>query len=330
MPKKQSKIIPSWSALDDYKHGALDNIANEIINRSPHEAEAVGFITTFMSQVGMPHSDPAKWRTNPLRKDEIYVRKNGFLEIKIAPMGGDGHAFGSYPRYLMAWVQTEVTRRKNQADFTTIELGNNLVRFVEDKLKLQWGAGKRGNATHVKNQAFRLFTSMMAIQFRRDTDMGTYTRFRPLEPMVTEIEVFENWKHPQQDSLWTSVLQLHPTFAASIRTHGFPFDWRVVRAIGDSPLGIDLYWCLLHWWHYIEKKGSGRAQHISWRELKQWFGPGYAETPQGRQQFKRKATEQLKNIVQLTKGRISLGLNERGKEEGVWIHRSPQALVLPE
>lgn len=274
----------------------------------------------------MPHSDPTKWKTNPLLPDQVYKRQNWELVFTIAPMAGEGHPFGSYPRYLMAWVQTEVTKRKNQADYCTIELGNNLVRFVEDKLKLQWGAGKRGNGTHVKNQAARLFTSSMALSFKSSDQNGNYLRFKTLN-MVDDFQFFENFKQPMQDSLWENVIKLNPVFAAAIRTHGFPFDWRVVRAIGDSPLGIDLYWCLLHWWHYIDNAGRGRSQHLPWRELKQWFGPGYATDRFGLHNFKKEAKKQLGNIINLTAGRISIGLNDRTKEEGIWIHRSSHALV---
>jgi hypothetical protein len=329
LPNKNTKIIPSWSALDNSKQGALDKIAADLITRSAHEADAIGFITAFLSQVGMPHSDPTKWKTNPLLSDQVYTRKNGDLVFTIAPMGGEGHPFGSYPRYLMGWVQTEVTRRKNQADYCTIELGKNLVRFIEDKLKLQWGAGKRGNGTNVRHQAARLFTSSMALSFKGSNESGNYMRFKPLN-MVEDVQFFENFKQPMQDSLWENVIKLTPPFAAAIRTHGFPFDWRVVRAIGDSPLGIDLYWCLLHWWHYIESKGDGRSQHIAWRELKQWFGPGYAEDRKGLHKFKLKAKLQLQNIAKLTGGKLSVGLNDRTEEEGIWIHRSRHALVLPE
>jgi hypothetical protein len=324
--KISRNLIPSWSSLDDSKRGALDKIAADLITRSPHEAEAVGFITTFLSQVAMPHSDPTKWRTNPLRRTEVYERRNGGLLFTIAPMAGEGHPFGSYPRYLMAWVQTEVTKRKNQTDYCTIELGKNLVRFVEDKLQLQWGAGKRGNGTYVRNQAARLFTSTMAISFRRETEQGRHLRFKPLN-MVDDVQFWENFKTPTQDSLWENVIKLNPAFAGAIREHGFPFDWRVVRAIGDSPLGMDLYWCLLHWWHYIENRGNGRSQHITWREMKEWFGPGYADNRAGRFNFKKEAKKQLENIILLTGGKISLGLDDRGEEEGVWIHRSRHALV---
>ena len=326
MPKKNSKIISSWSALGDSKQGALDKIVADIITRSAHEADAVGFITSFLSQVGMPHSDPTKWKTNPLLPDQVYTRRNGELVFTIAPMGGEGHPFGSYPRYLMGWIQTEITKRKNQSDYCTIELGKNLVRFIEDKLKLQWGAGKRGNGTYVRNQAARLFTSSMALSFRSSNESGNYMRFKPLN-MVEDVQFFENFKHPMQDSLWENVIKLNPVFAASVRTHGFPFDWRIVRAIGDSPLGIDLYWCLLHWWYYIESKGDGRPQHITWRELKQWFGPGYANDRFGLHHFKTEAKKQLGNIIKLTGGKISLGLNDQSEEEGVWILRSGHALV---
>lgn len=329
MTKKNSKSISSWSALDNSKQGALDKIAGDIITRSTHEADALGFVTTFLSQVGMPHSDPAKWKTNRLLPDQVYTRKNGDLVFTIAPMGGEGHPFGSYPRYLMAWLQTEVTKRKNQTDYCTVELGKNLVGFIEDKLKLQWGAGKRGNGTYVRNQAARLFTSSMALSFKGSNESGSYMRFKPLN-MVEDVQFFENFKQPMQDSLWENVIKLNPVFADAIRTHGFPFDWRVVRAIGDSPLGVDLYWCLLHWWHYIESKGDGRSQHISWRELKQWFGPGYADNRFGLSHFKTEARKQILNIIKLTGGKISSGLNDRKEEEGIWIHRSTHALVTRE
>jgi hypothetical protein len=329
MSSKTTKIV-SWSSLAETKSVALAQMAGDILGQSPTDADTTGYITTFMAQVGMPHSDPTKWKAHALKKNELYIRTNGDLEITIAPMGGEGHAFGSCPRYLMAWIQTEITRRKNQIDCTTIELGKNLVRFVEDKLKLQWGAGKRGNATHIKEQAYRLFTSQIAVRFKLETGTGRYKIHKSLGPITTEVELFENWKNPQQDSLWTSVLHLHPDFAKYTRNYGFPFDWRVVRAIGDSPLGIDLYWCLLRWWHYIETRGEGRSQHITWPTLMQWFGAGYAATPSGRFGFKKKALKQLRNIQTLTQGKLTFGPGDHGQEDGLWIHRSRHALILPE
>ena len=327
--QRSAKEIFSWSRVASTKAAGIAQIANGILDEKASEAESIGFITTFMAQVGMPHSDPTRWKTNPLKKNELYIRANGDLEITIAPMGGDGHAFGSCPRYLMAWIQTEITRRKNQLDATTVELGRNLVRFIEDKLKLQWGAGKRGNSTHIKQQAYRLFTSQIAVRFRAELGTGRYRVHKALGPITTEVELFENWKTPGQDSLWQSVLHLHPDFAKYTRNYGFPFDWRVIRAIGDSPLGIDLYWCLLRWWHYIETRGDGRSQHVTWNELMDWFGPGYANTPSGRYGFKKQAILQLKNIQALTQGKLSFGADDR-KEEGFWIHRSKHALILPE
>jgi hypothetical protein len=256
----------------------------------------------------LPHSDPGD--------APAWKRVNGDYALIIRP-GWDartnksiGYPYGVIPRLLLFWIVSEAVRTKSRR----LELGPSLNQFLRAiGLNPATGRGKRGDATRLREQMYRLFQASISFQY---TSPGAKSW---LNINIAPQGCF--WWDPQdlaQQTLWSSWVQLSEEFFNAITQQPFPIDTKAIAALKRSPLALDLYaWCAQR--SYVATKQNRASRCITWQMLAEQFGGDYAHRQHFRAAVKR-ALEQVKAVYP--------GLNVEYVRGGLRIH--PGATAIPE
>ncbi|OIS90301.1 replication protein RepA [Brucella cytisi] len=232
---------------------------NEIIKTSlaleyedAKEAGLVGYMARCLVQATMPHTDP---------KESYFERSNGLVTLSIMGKPNVGLPYGSVPRTLLAWICTEAVRTKDPV----LNLGRSQAEFLE---KLQMHKDGRYTSA-LRNQAHRLFSSMISLTGEKDNDLG-------MENLIIARRAFLFWnpKRPEDRALWDSSLTLTSDFFNEVTTSPVPVRLDYLNALRQSPLAMDIYTWLVYRVFLLRAKGRPFVQ-IPWESLMAQFGSGY-------------------------------------------------------
>ncbi len=266
----------------------LKNLDKLIVEAFAIEAEeakqagAIGYMAQLLVQASLPYKNPG---------DDInaWGRENGGFSLMIQPgytmKNGKpvsiGLPYGNIPRLLLAWITTEAVKKKERV----LILGHSLSDFMR-QLDLTPTGGRWGSITRIKEQTKRLFAAHIACTYENSTSFG-------IEPIQIADKAILFWdpKAPEQASLWESTIELNAKFFESIINNPVPIDMRALKALKQSPLALDMYCWLTYRMSYLKK-----PTRILWDTLALQFGSDYADTPQGKQGFKRNFIKQLKSV----------------------------------
>jgi hypothetical protein len=327
VPKVKRTLRRSWKSLNTEQGIALDRMS---LLRDPDDKHEIGYLAAVWAQVGWPHSPlPAP----PPDSAPVWRRKNGNLEFRVTSLSGAGIPSGVIPRQFAALLCTDVIARQNEPDYWVVDLGSNMSDLMKRRLNIEPTGGKHGSITRFKNAAWMMMTCAVSVTQYPGTPRESQ-KFKATT-LAEEIELWENFKNPDADTLWKNYAILNRKFADGIIQGSVPFSLTVFSGLRESALGLDLYPCFLRRWWQIEKNG-GKSQFIAYDDLRYWFGSQYADDKTGRQSFKRKANTQIGKIVQLLggDGRVTINQQIRGEGgkpiQGIWLHNSPRAIVRPE
>ena len=228
-------------------------------------------------QATMPHSAKA---------GNEFSRSNGRIHVSILAPSNVGLPYGSYPRLLLAWLTTEAVRTRS----STLYLGESLSQFMA-KLGLLPTGGRWGTIPRLRDQADRLFKSYVTAY--ENTQEGERSRSHGGNIMVAD--EWDLWWDPhsaaEQGTLFQSWVKLTDRFFGQVIDRPVPIDMRAIRALKKSPLALDLYAWATYRMSYL-----GHRTEIPWEALQMQFGADYAESPQGRRDFKRKLIDALRKV----------------------------------
>jgi hypothetical protein len=286
--------------------------AAEVWETTANEAGELAFISRVLVQAFLPHKDP---------KDIIWTRVNGnfILDVKSG-IGRDengkaklyGVPYGSIPRLLMAWLNSEALRNAQSPENQNprrIYLGRSLSEFLS-KIGVQRTGGPRGGITSFKKQAERLFHSEITVTCN-GPDMISERDIKISDGRF----VFWNSQSPEQQMLWENAVELSERFYALLIRNPVPLDWRVLKALKQSPMALDLYMWLTHRVSYLEKPVS-----INWYTLQQQLGADVEDIHKFRQQV-RKHLHKICTIWDSLKVDTS-------KTEAIRLYPSPPMIAL--
>ncbi len=268
---------------DERRQKFIDE-AVAIEQTSAQEAGMLGYMARVLVQATMPHS------STPERQ---FLRSNGNLTISITALGNQPLPFGSYPRLLLAWLSTEAVRTHE----SEIVLGDSLSTFM-GKLGLLPTGGRWGTIPRFRQAAVSLFASAVAC-FYDDEEHSAGEILK----IADKYNLWWDPKNPDQIGLWRSTVRLSEQFFREVTTRPVPIDLRAVKALKQSPMALDLYCWATYRVSYLK-----RPTEIPWELLKMQFGADYADTKQGRYEFKRTL------LMALRRGRA--GYRELRAEEG--------------
>ena len=269
--------------------------AIEIQATPARDAGAIGYTTPLMALVSLPHSDP---------KTRRYERRNGNLRMIISDPREVGIPYGVIPRLLLVRLITEAAWTKRK----TLKLGDSLYQFLK-KLDITHSGGSLGSTTRVRDQMNRLFSSVFTFEY-----VDRQGRFLNVlnAPVAHKFKLWLN-KGSNQGDPWNSEITFTDEFHKEIIEHKFPIDMRVLKALKQSPMAIDIYlWLTYH--NGKDKRKVKKPVCISIEQLQQQFGARYAPTPRGRKDFKQAFKRVLRWVktvypdanIELIRGRIIL------------------------
>ncbi|OJV19298.1 MAG: hypothetical protein BGO21_08560 [Dyadobacter sp. 50-39] len=258
MTKKEGKAKKNTIITDRLVKTAYD-MATEDLSSSD-----VAYISAPLCHVFLPYSNPGD-------DVDFWYRSHGNFHLSVQatqvfnPRTGKperfGLPYGPKPRFMLALLNTVIFNQKSPE----LKLGDSLTAFVGHHLGLNTG-GRTIN--EVKNQLARLSTSLIS---------GTYE----LEPGHTYqdslnlIRGFDVWwtKDTNQRHLWGNYIRFSDDYFNDIMEHGVPVDKRALSALSGNALALDIYAFLAHRLHHIP---SSKPLLISWKAIKDQFGPSYA------------------------------------------------------
>ena len=236
------------------------------------QAGALGYMARTVVQATLPHRRV---------KDSTFKRVNGNFKLLILADPEIGLPYGSIPRLLLAWIVTEAVRTKNRE----LLLGSTLSQFME-QLGLVPTGGRWGTITRLKEQMQKLFSASFSCTY----DDGDKWAIRNVNP-VNKANLWWDLKQPSQMTFFDSTLTLGEDFFSEIIRNPVPVDMRVLKAIKQSPLALDIYCWVTYRMYYLKKKTA-----ITWGSLQLQFGADYQQTPQGVRDFKKAFIRELKKI----------------------------------
>lgn len=261
----------------------LINQALAIEDEQAQDAGSLGFMARAMVQATLPHR----------KTDGTYFeRKNGAFTLSLLASPKIGLPYGALPRLLLAWVTTEAVRTGSRE----LELGDSMATFMAE-LGLKPTGGVNGSITRLKNQTRRLFSATVMASYEdghQIADMG----YRLADKSVM-------WWHPkdhEQAGLWHSNVTLSEHFFNEIIDKPVPVDMRAMRALKQSPLGLDIYAWLTYRASYLK-----RPTIIPWAGLALQFGSDYSRL----RDFKAAFIDELKKVV-LAYGQVQVETTDEG------------------
>ncbi len=218
-------------------------------------------------QCTLPHSDP---------KTRDWARKNGNFALVISS-GVDGNLqpfgvpYGSFPRLVLAHIITRVVATRERR----IDLASHFSSFLKE---IGYTSNHRGNGVksqRLHDQLSRLLNAHISFQYREGDE--TVGRMRVHQMSVApDFDLWWNYKAPEQESLFSSWVEISQEFYDAILRSPVPLRTDVLKALKKSPLAIDVYMWVSY--RLFGMRASGQQElHVSFSALQAQFGTGIAE-----------------------------------------------------
>lgn len=238
------------------------------------EAGKLGYMARVFVQATMPHSKQSGC---------VFTRQNGNFKLKIMADDEAGLPYGAMPRLLLSYLNTEAVKTKE----SKITLGRSMSEFMRKIGFDMPRGGRRGNITTLKNQAHRLFSSVISCTYEQEELLGGKRLLLADEHML-----WWDTKNIEQQNIFESYVQLSQPFFEEITKNPIPIDLRVIQLLKGSSMDLDIYCWLTYRMSYLK-----RPTKIPWEALQLQFGAGYPDTPQGKADFKRKFIQSLTKVA---------------------------------
>jgi hypothetical protein len=248
------------------------------------EDPAIGYLTHLLTQTNLPYRDPG-----PV---PVWSRRNGNVHLLVEPgkrITANGayepiYPYGILPRLLLIWMSSTAVRTKSPQ----LVLGDSLSNFMAE-LGLRPTGGKTGSITRLRDQMERLLKARLSIEVSGREQRSTGAQFS----VALQWDLFWADKDDsRRDTLVPSTVQLSADFFAEIIEHPVPLNMGAIAALRGSPMRLDIYAWLTWRMSYLS-----RPTIVPWSALMLQFGTNLADTPQGRQQFKRDFCKHLDQVA---------------------------------
>jgi hypothetical protein len=266
--------------------------AVQIEREDAKAAGTISFVSRIFCQTALPYRDPGD--------APEWLRRNGSVTLRLRPgllgIGTDheryAYPFGVMPRYLLAWMATEIKQggRAVQDDGLTLDLGGSMRAFLRQIGINSATGGAKGSATRLRDQVTRLAYANIIVTETRDHSNGKWNHRGANFGFVTETNLWWSDRDNGTQTLWPNTIRLSEAWRDSIKEASVPLDTRALAIIQQAkagPLAIDLYYWLAHRLFTVRK-----STLVPWALLAVQFGSQYALL----RQFKAQVVKQLRVI----------------------------------
>ena len=249
-PKKELSIIPN-------RHRQLIDLAGALAEQTREEARELGFMSRLLIMVNLPYRDPGVECKN-------WWRQNGnvFINITSGYKGNEsiGLPYGAYPRLILAYLVTQAVKTQSPI----IYLGKSFNHFLS-MMDIKNGGTTQ---TRLKEQLTRTLSASFS---------WTYTTEKKWSRLNVNVasgaQLWWELKDSDEDHPeWESFVRLNRDFYDEVTNNAVPLDLRVLSALKNSPLGLDLYMFIS--WRVFK---ISKPVFISWKGLQQQLGGQYNE-----------------------------------------------------
>ena len=261
--------------LIDARTADLIDRAVQIEQEDARAAGTISFVSRIFCQVALPYRDPGRvqsWR-----------RTNGTVTLRLTPglittKGGeqiDAYPFGVMPRYLLAWMTTEIKQAGQavQDDGFTLNLGGSMRAFLRQIGINSATGGREGSGTRLRDQVTRLATSSITVADTRQHGNGAWNFQAENFGFVREVNLWWSDRDTSADTLMPSTIRLSEAWRDSIMASAVPLDTRalaIIQRAKAGPLALDLYYWLAHRLYTVRQPIV-----VPWTLLARQFGSQY-------------------------------------------------------
>lgn len=275
------------------------------------DEQEIGYQASVLCGTSLPYrrppGDPPYW-----------TRRNGHLSLTLTP-GRDGlpdgterfwgYPYGSIPRLILTWASTEAVRTRSRQ----LDPGNSLSEFLRQVMGRDYRVtgGARGSMTRLRKQTEALFRSRLSIEVDQGADVD----------MAANLSIASAWRIRWPNSEKSSApdqadrvqyVVLGAEFYESVVSSPVPLDVGALQQLKESAPCLDIYYWLSHRLSYLE-----RPSKVPWDALRWQFGSNFADTRQGRSQFKSDFVKNLNRVLLVYKG-----ANVEALPDGLVLKRS--------
>jgi len=241
---------------------------------NPAMIEDAVFMHSVLCQAFLPYRNPG----DDVRRYEqqqgnasLLLTAGDLYNPKTKKFDQVGLPYGAKARLVLAYLNTMAIKTQDP----NINIEESLTGFVK-KLDLDPG-GK--TIRSVKEQLNRLAGTMINIGYSISDDRG-------LQGKTGIIDTMELWlgKDEDQRVLWPGVVKLSPRFFDDLMAHSIPMDERVIAALSNNAMAMDIYVWLVQRLHRVP---HNKPAKVSWKAISDQFGgDNYTQIRKFRQNFR--------------------------------------------
>ena len=237
------------------------------------EGGGISFHYVPLIQCSFPHADPGPAHS--------FTRKNGWLELTLGTTRPEtGLPYGVPARLLTIYAASEAVRTKSPEIF----LGHSVHDFLR-RLDVPITRGDRGSLRVYANQLLKLIHCTLTIDENiRDSSGRTGLHIR--QALFAE-EARLWWDDDTRGVGQGSSLVLSSVLFHSILDRSAPLSTHAIKQLRKSPMDLDVYAWLVHRLFSLSKPST-----VTWQQLSEQFGHGYAEI----RKFRRFFIDSLKRV----------------------------------
>lgn len=301
----REKIISLSEKNRKTKSDSLLKTAIEIQSLDAKSSGSLCFMPKGLVLATLPHREVST---------PTFERKNGDITMRMYSDPTIGLPYGVIPRLVVIWLTTQAVQLKT----SKIEVGESLNAFMKNL-----GLHHNGrDSKRFKNQINRLFSAIIKFLDSENPEADEKYLVSDKHNLGTSgkkiedknlMELWDTTEFKKKSYKTKPYIQLTESFYRLTQHKVVPLDFRAIKALSNSSLGLDIYA-----WIVMRLKYLKRPTLILWNHLQIQLGSDYAQNKMGRQSFKRALTVQMLKILTLySEAKVE------SHKEGIKIYPSP-------
>jgi hypothetical protein len=309
----KKRHLPAQTAGDLFEHCAegqacspLSPIKRRLLEASLEirhdEPDDFAFCHSVLCQCAMPAAKPEagmlEWERRQGRTT-LLIQAGKALDHRTGHFVQLGLPYGPKARLLLMHLNSEAIR--NQSPIIPVEASMTAFfrRLMGDKTQ--------------DGRQIRMLKAQLSALAAAQFHMGISYEDHSVQMEAKVVNTFDLWFHKDEGQrvLWPSTLRLSLDYYDSLSKFAVPLDERAIAALAFSAVALDIYCWLAQRLHRIP---TGKQQLVTWVNLQEQFGQGYAELRNFRPFF-------LRMLHQVHTAYPEANIMTDRK--GVWLHQSP-------